>query len=69
MREIELIVKPEFITTYKEGYPLIAKESVLSWDKVTEEGMLLNLVDSKGKFILKAYHGVQNKGYGWALSQ
>ena len=69
MREIELIVKPEFITTYKEGYPLIAKESVLSWDKVTEEGMLLNLVDSKGEFILKAYHGVQNKGYGWALSQ
>jgi len=69
MREIELIVKPEFITTYKEGYPLIAKESVLSWDKVTEEGMLLNLVDSKGRFILKAYHGVQNKGYGWALSQ
>jgi 23S rRNA (cytosine1962-C5)-methyltransferase len=69
MREIELIVKPEFITTYKEGYPLIAKESVLSWDKVTEEGMLLDLVDSKGRFILKAYHGVQNKGYGWALSQ
>ena len=29
---------------------------------------MLNLVDEKGKFILKGYHGVQNKGYGWALS-
>ena len=68
MQEIELIVKSRFIQDYKEGYPLISKESIVSWDKVKQEGSVINLVDEKGKFILKAYHGVQNKGYGWALS-
>ncbi len=67
-QEIELIVKSEFVETYKEGYPLISKESILSWGKVSHEGAVINLVDEKAKFILKAYHGVQNKGYGWALS-
>ena len=67
-QDINLKVKSEFVTTYQNGYPLISKESVVSWDKVKEEGSVLNLVDEKGKFILKAYHGVQNKGYGWALS-
>ena len=67
-QEIDLIVKSEFIRTYKEGYPLISKESIVNWDKVTDEGSVINLVDEKGKFILKGYHGVQNKGYGWALS-
>ena len=68
MQEITLTIKQEFIQAYKEGYPLISKTSVLSWDKVTDEGSLLNLFDEKGNFILKAYHGVQNKGYGWVLS-
>jgi len=67
-KEIDLIVKSEFISSYKDGYPLISKESIVSWDKLKEEGSVLNLVDNKGKFILKGYHGVQNKGYGWALS-
>lgn len=67
-QEIDVIVKSKFIKMYKEGYPLISKESIVSWDKVKEEGTVLNLVDEKGKFILKGYHGVQNKGYGWALS-
>ena len=68
-QEINLIVKPEFIKTYREGYPLISKESIVNWDKVSDEGVVLNLVDAKGKFILKGYHGIQNKGYGWALSR
>ncbi|MDF1879669.1 RlmI/RlmK family 23S rRNA methyltransferase, partial [Sulfurimonas sp. SAG-AH-194-C20] len=68
MQEIDLIIKPEFISKYTEGYPLIVKESIVSWDAVKEEGTLLNLLDAKGKFILKAYHGMQNKGYGWVLS-
>ena len=67
-QEIDLIVKSEFIEIYKEGYPLISKESIVSWDKVRQEGSVVNLVDEKGKFILKGYHGIQNKGYGWALS-
>ena len=68
MQEIQVTVKPDFVEAYKKGYPLISKESIVSWGKVKEEGSVLNLVDEKGKFILKAYHGVQNKGYGWALS-
>ena len=68
MQEIELIVKSGFVQNYKEGYPLISKESIVSWNKVKQEGSVINLVDEQGKFILKAYHGVQNKGYGWALS-
>jgi len=67
-QEIDLIIKSEFVRAFKDGYPLISKESIVSWDKVTEEGCILNLFDEKKKFILKAYHGVQNKGYGWALS-
>ena len=67
-QEINLIVKPEFIKTYQEGYPLISKESIANWGKVSDEGVVLNLVDAKGKFILKGYHGIQNKGYGWVLS-
>ncbi len=67
-QEIEVIVKSGFIQNYKEGYPLISGESIVNWDKVKQEGSVMNLVDEKGKFILKAYHGMQNKGYGWALS-
>ena len=67
-QEIDVIVKPKFIQAYKDGYPLISRESIVNWDKVSEEGAVINLFDEKGKFIIKAYHGVQNKGYGWALS-
>jgi len=68
-QEIDLIVKPEFIKNYKDGYPLISKESIANWDKVQEEGLVINLVDEKRKFILKGYHGIQNKGFGWVLSK
>ncbi|NOR57553.1 MAG: RlmI/RlmK family 23S rRNA methyltransferase [Sulfurimonas sp.] len=66
--EIDLTVKPEFIGNYKDGYPLISKESVVNWSRVAEEGTIVNLVDAKGKFIVKGYYGIQNKGYGWVLS-
>jgi len=68
MQEIQVTLKPDFVEVYKKGYPLISKESIVSWESVKEEGSLLNLVDEKGKFILKAYYGAQNKGFGWALS-
>ena len=67
--EIELIVKPEFIQDYQDGYPLISKESLTNLDKLKEEGSVINLVSSKGKFIAKGYYGIQNKGFGWVLSQ
>jgi 23S rRNA (cytosine1962-C5)-methyltransferase len=66
--EIDLIIKPEYINEYKDGYPLISKESILSWEKVQREGVIINLFDDKKKFIRKGYYGVQNKGYGWVLS-
>lgn len=67
-KEIDLCVKPEFVQDYKDGYPLISKESVVEWSKVTREGVTINLLDEKKKFIAKGYYGIQNKGYGWVLS-
>lgn len=67
-KEIELRLKPEFVAEYKDGYPLISKESVSEWSKVTREGEIINLMDDKNRFVAKGYHGVQNKGYGWVLT-
>ncbi|MCD6191096.1 MAG: class I SAM-dependent rRNA methyltransferase [Sulfurimonas sp.] len=65
---MNLTVKPDYINNYKNGHPLISKESVVEWSKVTQEGTIINLVDSKKRFIVKGYYGIQNKGYGWVLS-
>jgi len=67
-KEIHLTIKPEYIKAYQDGYPLISKESIADWSKVTDEGMIVNLSDAKKKFIAKGYYGKQNKGYGWVLS-
>jgi len=67
-KEINLIIKQEYVDNYKNGYPLLSKESILDLNILGCEGSVLNLVDSKNKFIAKAYHGIQNKGYGWILS-
>ena len=66
--EIEITIKSDFKRSYKDGYPLISKESIVSWEKVITEGSLLNLVDEKGQFINRGYYGRQNKGYGWVLT-
>ena len=67
-KEIHLTIKPGYIKAYQDGYPLISKESIADWSKVTEEGTIVNLLDTKKKFIVKGYYGKQNKGYGWVLS-
>lgn len=67
-KEVDLRVKPEFAQEYKNGYPLISKESISDFSKVKKEGCIINLVDSKNKFIAKGYYGIQNKGYGWVLT-
>jgi len=67
-QEIDLNIKQEFISDYKKGYPLIVKESVVDWTRVTNEGTIVNLIDAKNRFIVKGYYGVQNKGYGWVLT-
>lgn len=66
--EINLVIKPLFINDYKNGYPLISKESVVDWSLARKEGLIVNLLDDKNKFIAKGYYGIQNKGYGWVLS-
>ena len=66
--EIDLMIKPKYIKAYQNGYPLISKESVVDWNKVTEEGTIVNLRDDRKKLIAKGYYGKQNKGYGWILS-
>lgn len=47
-KEIDLTLKPEFISEYRDGYPLISKESVVDWSQVTDEGTIINLTDAKG---------------------
>lgn len=66
--EVNLTVKPQYINEYKEGYPLITKESIANFDKMPDQGAIINLFDKNKKFIAKGYHGIQNKGYGWVLS-
>jgi len=65
---LNLTLKPAFVKTYKSGYPLISSEAVAEWGKAKEEGMVLNLLDSRGTFIARGYYGKQNKGFGWVLT-
>ncbi len=67
-KEIYLTIKTGYTKIYQDGYPLITKESIDDWSKVTEEGTIITLLNSKKKFIAKGYYGKQNKGYGWVLS-
>ena len=67
-QEINLTIKPQYINEYKDGYPLITKESIVEWKPIINEGFIINLYDDKKRFIVKGYYGVQNKGYGWVLS-
>lgn len=67
-QEITLTIKTEYTNAYKNGYPLISKESIVDWSKVSEEGSVIALCDERKKFIVKGYYGKQNKGFGWVLS-
>jgi len=66
---LDLTLKPDFVSKIQSGYPLLLKEFVKDWEKVKEEGSLLNLYDNKNRFIAQAYHGLQNKGHGWIISK
>ena len=69
MKEVTLIVKPEFVTKYKKGYTLISRDTIENPQVLKEEGQLITLVDNKKVFIGKGYYGNQNKGCGWILSK
>lgn len=66
--EVRLKVKPKFVTKYKNGYPLITKDTIINPTALDEEGCTINLVDEQNHFIAKGYYGKQNKGLGWVLS-
>lgn len=66
--EVSLKVKSKFVTKYKNGYPLITKETILNSTALDEEGCTIKLVDEQNHFIAKGYYGKQNKGIGWVLS-
>ena len=66
-KEINLTIKDDYVYKYKESYPLITKEAIVKWDGVCE-GDILNLYDTKKRFVVKGYFGIQNKGHGWVLT-
>ena len=65
---VNVIVKPEFVKKYTSGFPLIFKDAIRDWSKVTKEGTLICLFDDKKRYISTGYFGKQNKGFGWVLS-
>ncbi|HSI66083.1 MAG TPA: class I SAM-dependent rRNA methyltransferase [Planococcus sp. (in: firmicutes)] len=68
-KEISVQILDKYKTSYANGYPLIMKESLANSDELQEEGTILNLSDSNGRFLAKAYFGKQNKGFGWVLTR
>ena len=66
--EVRLKVKSRFVTKYKNGYPLISKDTIMNPNVLDEEGITIKLVDEQNNFIAKGYYGKQNKGLGWVLS-
>ena len=67
-KQINLKLKSNFVNKYKNGYPLIQRAAVENINDLEKEGTIINLVDEKNKFIARGYYGVQNKGYGWVLT-
>lgn len=64
----EWIVHGKYVKQYKNGYPLIVKDAIISGLSKTREGDIVHLVDEAHQFIAKAYYGKQNKGLGWLLT-
>ncbi|UPM54301.1 class I SAM-dependent rRNA methyltransferase [Gottfriedia acidiceleris] len=67
-KEMNLKIKQKFVKDYKNGYPLISKESIVNSKDFINEGTIINLIDERNGFIGKGYYGKQNKGLGWILS-
>ncbi|WP_244832929.1 class I SAM-dependent rRNA methyltransferase [Clostridium sp. BJN0001] len=68
MDEINVKIKKQYVSKYKNGYPIITKDSVLSMGTLDKEGQIIRLTDEKGGFIAKGYYGLQNKCIGWVLT-
>ncbi len=66
--EIILRVQNRYTDMYKEGFPLLSKDTVENTDALYEEGTIFQLQDPGGNFIARGYYGLQNKGIGWILT-
>lgn len=67
-KQTNIIIKQRYVKEYQNGYPLIQKEAILNLDVLDQEGLVVDLVDERKKFIAKGYYGRQNKGYGWLFT-
>lgn len=68
MKEINLIVKNEYVKKYQNKYPLILEETIENPEVLKNEGDIIALYDKKQNFLGRGYYGKQNKGCGWILS-
>ncbi|WP_175074781.1 class I SAM-dependent rRNA methyltransferase [Terribacillus sp. AE2B 122] len=66
---VEVKVKPKSVKNIKNGYPLLSKEAIETSGVIMDEGSILRLIDTNGKYIATAYYGLQNKGMGWVLTR
>lgn len=64
----EWVVNDNDVTRYRNGYPLITKDAIVSKLGTISEGDIVHLVDTSHRFIAKAYYGKQNRGIGWVLT-
>ena len=67
-KRVTIKIKKAFISKLKSGYPLLLKEFFYDNAQLPPEGTLVHLIDEKRHFIAKGYLGIQNKGYGWLLT-
>lgn len=65
---ITLKIKQQQLKAYQNKYPLISQDAIEDDKNLTNEGDLIRLIDTNGRFLGTGYHGKQNKGVGWILS-
>ena len=70
MRQIvEVQIQPDALKDINNSYPLINEESIFTQDVALNEGDILTLKDTAGRYVATGYYGIQNKGIGWVLSR
>ncbi len=65
---IQLQLKARHEARYKKGEPLLVKEAVQNPERLSKEGQIVELLDSKNQYLATGYYGRQNKGLGWLLT-
>ena len=64
---MRITIKDSDINKYKKKNPLIMQGDI-SGRRNFNEGEIVDLVDTRKRFIARGYIGTQNKGNGWVLS-